>query len=148
MSMPALKWAWGVKVPPTQKLVLVALAYHMNKDSGKCFPSLTRLQEFTGLSRPAVWQTIDKLVAANFVIRIKKKTRSTFYQLGNGVTHSSGNVNNMVGKQTNRIGNKVNTSGNDITSNKSNKSNSSELGTSPAHVLVHLERLKESVRRK
>ncbi|QCE32819.1 helix-turn-helix domain-containing protein [Acetobacteraceae bacterium] len=49
MSLAAIQWAWQQELPATQKLVLVAMADHANKEEGICWPSLELLAHKTGL---------------------------------------------------------------------------------------------------
>ncbi|QCE34573.1 helix-turn-helix domain-containing protein [Acetobacteraceae bacterium] len=49
MSIAAMEWAWQQTLPATQKLVLVAMADHANKEAGICWPSLEFLANKTGL---------------------------------------------------------------------------------------------------
>lgn len=53
MSIQAIAWAFGVPVTPTQKLVLLGLANYADAQ-GRCWPSVGRLVERTGLSERAV----------------------------------------------------------------------------------------------
>ena len=57
MSLTATRWAWSVAVRPSTKLVLLVLAEHAD-ESGKCWPSITRLQQLTGLARSSVAATL------------------------------------------------------------------------------------------
>ncbi len=148
MSIRAIKWAWKVQLPPVQKLVLLALADHAN-DASQCWPSLTRLQIITGLSRPSIWKSINRMGDAGLVSRTAKhKSGATIYTLGINVTHLIGNHGNMQGNHRDRLGNVGNVVGNDVTPNYQKHKNHKEPDASPKHVLVHLEKLKGAIKRK
>ncbi len=51
---------------PTERLVMIALADHAD-DSGRCYPSNSRLCERTGLSERAVRQNVRSLEAAGYL---------------------------------------------------------------------------------
>ena len=46
---------------PTDKLVLLHLAEHADKDTGECWPGFGRLADFTGLTRRTVIYSINRL---------------------------------------------------------------------------------------
>lgn len=81
MSNEALKWAWKQATSPTEKLVLVALADRASDNDMSCYPSLTRMQEDTGLNRTTVWRSIDKLVRLGLIERSGKRRGATLYRL-------------------------------------------------------------------
>lgn len=66
MSWEALKWAYGVELPPTAKLILVTLAYHAD-DEGKCYPGVARIAKMTGANERTVKRQIGQLEAAGHV---------------------------------------------------------------------------------
>lgn len=72
MSREARDWAWQLKVTPTQKLVLLALAEPALSD-GHVFRSLGEVQKDTGLARTSVWRTIDELEKLGY-LRTDKRT--------------------------------------------------------------------------
>ena len=51
---------------PTERLVMLALADHAD-DDGKCYPSVLRLCERTGLSERAVQTNVKKLIEAGYL---------------------------------------------------------------------------------
>src|SRR6187399_1436327 len=62
MSWPHLKAISLMKLADARsKAVLIALAFHANEFSGKCFPGLERLTLFTCLSRSTVQRAIKDL---------------------------------------------------------------------------------------
>lgn len=52
---------------PTERLVMLALADHAD-DEGKCYPSILRIQERTGLSERAVQTNVRKLVDLGYLL--------------------------------------------------------------------------------
>lgn len=66
MSYELVAKTWGVDVPPTQKLVLLALA-HFADGEGRCFPKVETIVEHTGLSRRAVAGAIKALRDAGHI---------------------------------------------------------------------------------
>jgi hypothetical protein len=52
---------------PTDKLVLLHLAEHADKDTGECWPGFGRLAEFTGLTRRTVIYSINHLCGLGFI---------------------------------------------------------------------------------
>ena len=49
------------KIKPNALAVLLSIAIHLNKKSGRCFPSHRRLMELTGLGRDAVYSALEVL---------------------------------------------------------------------------------------
>lgn len=52
---------------PTDKLVLLHLAEHADKDTGECWPGYGRLADFTGLTRRSVIYAIKRLAELEFI---------------------------------------------------------------------------------
>jgi Helix-turn-helix domain len=52
---------------PTDKLVLLHLAEHADKDTGECWPGFGRLADFTGLTRRTVIYSINRLAELEFI---------------------------------------------------------------------------------
>lgn len=73
--------AWSVQVPPSEKLVLLALADHAGDETFSCWPSLTHLAKKTGLNRRTVTRLIGSLERQMLIGRIHRGQRSTKYQL-------------------------------------------------------------------
>lgn len=69
MSYKHESWAWHIPVSGTEKLVLVCLAFHANKNSGRAFPSRDTLVEMTGLSRATVYRAIRSLEDSGHLLR-------------------------------------------------------------------------------
>ncbi|MCB1773859.1 MAG: helix-turn-helix domain-containing protein [Gammaproteobacteria bacterium] len=83
MSNEALTWAWGQRLKPTTKLVLICLADHAN-EAGKCWPSLTRIQQRTGCARSTVAAGLADLEAEGFIVRERSpggRHQATVYRL-------------------------------------------------------------------
>ncbi|WP_423209057.1 helix-turn-helix domain-containing protein [Paracoccus yeei] len=51
---------------PTERLIMLALADHAD-DAGRCYPSLSRLQQRTGLSERAIQSNIRNLQSAGYI---------------------------------------------------------------------------------
>lgn len=73
------------KIKPNALSVLLAIAIHLNRQNGKCFPSHSRLMQLTGLGRDAVYAALEvlknnDLLKAEQAIDSKNKTfgRRTF----------------------------------------------------------------------
>ena len=49
------------KIKPNALSVLLAIAIHLNRQNGKCFPSHSRLMQLTGLGRDAVYAALEVL---------------------------------------------------------------------------------------
>lgn len=56
---------------PTEKLVMVCLARHVNEQTGKCFPSVERLMRCSGLGERAVQTNIKELTKRGFIVIVK-----------------------------------------------------------------------------
>jgi biotin operon repressor len=70
------------ELAPTERLLMLALADHAG-DDGRCYPSIDRLCQRTGLSRRAVQLNIQKLQDQGYVVALKGGGRghSTRYQI-------------------------------------------------------------------
>ncbi len=60
MSVTATTWAWSQSLQATAKLVLLALADHADEE-GRCWPSLGRLEQMTGLNRSTITRALSSL---------------------------------------------------------------------------------------
>ncbi len=58
MSVKVMSWAWDIQLPPTQKLILMAIADHCD-DQGCCFPGQDRVAQKCGVSRRTVVRTVS-----------------------------------------------------------------------------------------
>jgi predicted transcriptional regulator len=92
-------------LPASARFVGLVLSTHMDRNGGSCFPSLTTLENETGLSRKTVWTSIDKLEQAGLIERKRSRGRSTRYRaLGAPVTYSLGDSGTQLGAQGNELG--------------------------------------------
>lgn len=67
MAIEILALAWDVALPPARKLVLLALADHADAKTRKCWPSVQRVAERTGLTERSVQQQLAGLREAGFI---------------------------------------------------------------------------------
>lgn len=61
MSIKLLDKIFGLRFPPPEKLVMLALGNYANDNGGSCFPSVARIAEVTGLSRRGVQKILRRL---------------------------------------------------------------------------------------
>lgn len=80
MSNAALDWAFRMTITGAAKAVLVGLADHAN-DRGDCFPSIARLEIWTGLKDRAIRNAIAWLERQNLIRRTTKIGAVTEYRL-------------------------------------------------------------------
>jgi DNA-binding transcriptional MocR family regulator len=74
VSEPLFAWREAIlrsELPPTTRLVALVLSTHMDMDGGRCFPSLTRLEDETGLVRSTVAAATKRLEEKEFLYRIR-----------------------------------------------------------------------------
>lgn len=118
MTALAMKQA-GLK--PATKIVLYWLADHHNGETGRCFPSLSRLAQLCEMSKRSVQNHLAELEKLGFV-KIQENTRngmqtSNEYQLllegvqnllGGGADFATGGVQNLppINLGSNNLGNK------------------------------------------
>lgn len=80
MSMTALRAAFAhvanVEMGIPSKLVLLSLADHHNQETGRCDPSIARLQKATGLSERAIRKAIRELEVLRLVTTVERKQRT------------------------------------------------------------------------
>lgn len=67
------------ELTPKDLLVYVSIKRFMNKDTWECFPSLDTIVKVSGVSKPTVRKTIEKLKQLNY-ISVIKKGRSNVYK--------------------------------------------------------------------
>ena len=73
MSIKCLAWAWGKKLPPLPKLILLAIADHAD-DTGYAWPGIKGVAEKCGLSRRTVQRHLNVLIDKD-IITVKPRTR-------------------------------------------------------------------------
>ena len=83
MSLDCIGWAFDQQdVPRTHRYVLVRLAWHADRNTLTCYPSLTHLAIKTGFNRSTVARSIKWLVENDYVERIGlHQGRSMTYRL-------------------------------------------------------------------
>ena len=89
MSIRAIRWAWDQPLPPTRKMVLLALANFHHTTTGACYPSLASIVTMTGLSERAVRYALRDLEAAKIIGSTRRKvggqwTSSAYTLFGKG----------------------------------------------------------------
>jgi len=73
MSIAASKWAWDVRgVTPVQKVILLCIADHANKDGENAFPGIARIADECCMDRSTAMRNIEKLVDAGLLVKIKR----------------------------------------------------------------------------
>src|SRR5262245_40961726 len=82
MSNEAINWAIEQELPAMQKYVLFVLANRAHPRTGCCNPSLTRLEQDTGLTRRAITKILTKLEEAGMIAREKRHPDATVYRVG------------------------------------------------------------------
>ncbi len=75
------EWVFGADLTAPAKLVLFALIYHANKDTGLAFPSQETIAAKTSLTRPTVCKALKALEAKGLIVRVKSAGRSVTYRL-------------------------------------------------------------------
>jgi hypothetical protein len=80
MSIKALNWAFHLELHGPAKSVLIALAEHADQD-GKCFPAISRLMLFSGLSERAVRGALRKLEDAGMLKTEQRDGHRSTYEL-------------------------------------------------------------------
>lgn len=78
MSTVIMAACWPLKLPPTQKAVLISLADNAN-DAGACWPSIPTICERTCLGRTAVMDAIRGLEAIGYLVADRSNGRHTRY---------------------------------------------------------------------
>lgn len=72
--------AWGVQLPPVEKLVLLALADWSN-DEGACWPSIAKLASKTNASDRTIQRAIGALCAGGHLTRREIPGKGCFYSV-------------------------------------------------------------------
>lgn len=62
----------GSDVPPTARMVYIALLHYANRKTWSCFPSVKTIMKDTGLCERAVRKQISYLVEKEYLIRISR----------------------------------------------------------------------------
>lgn len=66
-----MAWATTVELPTTQKIILMLLAHHADKDM-TCYPGQTRLAQQAGLGERATRNALKELEAKGLIYRQKR----------------------------------------------------------------------------
>jgi len=90
MSIKAVGWAFDQQIKdPLAKLVLIAVADHINESTGDAWPSVERLEQMTCASRSTVIRKLKLLETSGFLQRTKRYNKTDLYQLNMvGVTQT------------------------------------------------------------
>ena len=99
MSYRLMPQVWNAKLPPTEKLVLLAITDFVNDEKGYAWPSQETLATKTGLSRQTVNKVIKRLVRRNILISMRRsekgKSTSNLYRI-NHVALADTQTNNVA----------------------------------------------------
>ncbi len=81
MSYPIFEECLKVKCAPTAKTVLLILAYHHNRESGRCDPSIRVMMLETCLSERSVSRAVATLEEDRYITIIRRTGISNAYKL-------------------------------------------------------------------
>lgn len=82
MSIKAVSWAFDQQIKdPLAKLVLIAVADHINESTGDAWPSVERLEQMTCASRSTVLRKLKMLESSGFLQRTKRFNKTDLYSL-------------------------------------------------------------------
>src|SRR5262245_65361481 len=84
MSYQAIAWVLEhSRSRGFERLVLISLAHHADKDGANCYPSLARIAAEAGVGRSTVWRAIESLErAGDLVVRRRiGRGNASFYVL-------------------------------------------------------------------
>ena len=82
MSIKAVSWAFEQQIKdPLAKLVLIAVADHINESTGNAWPSVERLEHMTCASRSTVLRKLKLLETSGFLQRQKRFNKTDVYSL-------------------------------------------------------------------
>lgn len=103
MSTIATKWAWQADLPPSLKLVLLALADCHNRKTGQCNPKVETIAGMVGKSKRATQYALADLQAMGYILPIKRRrgSRQTSNQYAlalDGVVFQSAKNSTLRGK--------------------------------------------------
>ena len=87
MSIEAMTWAIELRgLTPSENLVLFLLANRHNKDSGLCYPSMSRIAEEGGMARRTVIRAVKSLEKKGLLTIEKTFGKTHHYRLHTSVT--------------------------------------------------------------
>lgn len=79
MSIRAVLWARDVcvrfDVPPSERLILFAIAMHHHDKTGECFPAYDTLSDHTGFSKRRVIYGVADLVANGLIVTQTRRVK-------------------------------------------------------------------------
>lgn len=84
MSYKAMRWAWGIDLPHTAKLVLLKLADSANEEEDfTCYPSIACLAHFCQVSRPTIISHVQTLSDLKLITKTQRRNpnKTTFYRV-------------------------------------------------------------------
>ncbi len=82
MSIAAIQWAFELELSDhTAKVVLLALADHYNDQSQCCWPSMPRLERYTGADKRTIQRAITRLEELGHVTREERPGSSSLFYL-------------------------------------------------------------------
>lgn len=117
MSIKIMSAAWTVRLPHSDKIVLLALADNAN-DEGLCFPSITTLSEKCGLTDRALQLITARLEQAGHVGRELRPGKATVYRVHprppNEVPPERGSPQNQIHPRTTFAPNDIHQPPNDV----------------------------------
>lgn len=99
MSNKIMDLCWPLKMPPTAKAVLVSLADNA-KDTGECWPSISKISERTCFGRTAVIDAVAWLESAGALTADRSNGRHTSYMVTPENYAEPARETNRSGKQT------------------------------------------------
>ena len=81
MSVRVMGAVWDIPIPPTRKLVLMAMADHAN-DEGVCWPSQERIAIKVGITDRQVRNHVAELIKAGYVEVVERRMlRTTVWRI-------------------------------------------------------------------
>lgn len=72
MSFQAMAWAVGQKLPTKEKIILLMMANYAD-ENGKCWPSMNRLCDDTGMKKDSVIRAIKSLESLGLIETSRRK---------------------------------------------------------------------------
>ena len=87
MSIEAITWAWQQKCKPMEKLILVLLADHLNGETARLNPGMTRLAERSGMTKRAVITQLASLEKDGILVVERKAGMVNNYRLPVNFVH-------------------------------------------------------------
>lgn len=87
MSNNAIDWAWQQKCKPMEKLILVLLADHLNGETARLNPGMTRLAERSGMTKRAVITQLASLENEGLLVVERKSGMVNNYRLPVNAVH-------------------------------------------------------------